>query len=200
MQSELVGRSRLEIFVDDSPSSKLLHAELTRDWTKGETLKRDLRLWHMDHRRIVVSNRSHITFVDQKRQRRPTPCPSYRWGEYGEPVLFDQRAFLVSGRPLETVEALIAEYDLDLTAWKTRRDTAEMWARIEHCGRIRQWFQNNYGLNLFDDDVQADLFPELDIYSMSELEKKFGTYPGCPKYVPPIEEPKPKALMPWDIR
>lgn len=198
MQSELTANAKLNIFVDDTQSSKILYSELTRDWTKGGTLDRNLRLWLMDHRRIVVSGRTNVTVVNQKKLRKPMPCPSYRWGDYGEPVLFDDRSFLVSGRPLETVEALIAEYDLDLSKWRTRNSNAEMWARIEHCGKIRIWAGEQHGINLFDDEVVSELFPDMDIYSLEGLEKELGTYPGFPKYVPPIEEPRPRVLMPWE--
>lgn len=194
----------VQILHGNNPRSKLMVAELTRDWTvPWIPVPRDsLSPLARQMGKIQDGIRPHLVLVDVSRD--PLFCyrtdlPLWRMREYGVPQKFDDRAFLTSSYPLLTVESIVFEATVDLNPWRRQCRQDEEAAKTEYFNEISAWvsqidargfarFIRDYG------ELHEENFQNL---TSDDLVAEYGSWDGFPLFVwqPP---PKPSKPFPWE--
>jgi len=115
---------RLVVLITDSWQSRLLHAELTRDWTKTA---------RGNNQRLAIYNHIQHSLrvkIDVDRGRVGLPC--YRWSSRADWIPYDRRAFHSSTWPLL--------YTAWLASYKQWQYETQEWKLIN--GGLSVWFAN----------------------------------------------------------
>ena len=197
------------VYVDDSPRSKLLVAELTRDWTSPAANVRLSQatleyLCGLNDRRVTVMARSRIILKASAppTMRHLSEYPCFTYGEYGKVERFDQRMFCESGFCLFSMETMIHNADVDVPAWQRAceraRDTAEMNDRSSILSWLRDSLVNEYN-DLWASDDSEDSATAIPIHqSCDRLRERFADYDGCPGFIPAVMPPCPLWRFPFE--
>lgn len=192
---ELEGeKSPRKLFVihDDSRESRMLLAELHRDWSK----------YRLDEQhRIAVCLRSQVELIDRKTLPElrliSSGYPYWRLGTRGQLNRFDERAFHDTTRPLMTLFVLHHNLTCDLSRWKRECEQTERQEETRHCQKMIEW------LRIAAPDRVAMChrgeWGLADNIQFIEMQREFADYVGCPASVSPKLPPSPLRPFPWEF-
>lgn len=173
-----------ELRIGIDQHSKHLESELTRDWNARGISHQTERLRHIQFRL-----RDRVKLVSDPLET----SPAWRYGEYQAWQKFDERAFSDTGRPLETLQVIIHNTELDLVEWKKECAEAEWSAELAHWRTAWAWVKKHH-----PDRFKADKWTEYDWDIARRFRERYDTLEGFPQYVPPILPPCPLMAMPWE--
>lgn len=195
-------QKKLYVLYDNDPNSKLLHAELTRDWRRGssgDTVSAMLPIW--ENRRETIMKRVVLLNKREEREFRLSgiKTPAYRFGEYEAFQEFDPRTFCTSTFPLRTVESLVANYHADMAWW--RRKCKELTEEADHqfFERVHCWASENYLVEWMKFNYEHfSIEKQFQNPNHKELLDRFGKLPGCPEWKEPELPECPEIPFPWE--
>ena len=201
----------LYILYDESRRSRMLKAELGRDWRSY-----DKSLKHLDHIRknLLVREIIWVNYIDIKQLRdakvkeTPETLPAYRLSPVGEFTTFPSKCFVCDTWPLLSVNAIINKDSYLPALWLKK---------VEYLNKQIEYKTEAYSLyyirmnNLDINKYTKKYCTRCDKYlSYCECEASSGFWnremmysllEKLPSYVPPrvIYPSKPTTEMPWEI-
>jgi len=194
VEPEPVEKAPRKLFViyDDSRESRMLLAELQRDWSK----------FGLDElNRIAIFLRSEVVLVDCKSVAElrliSSGYPYWRLGTRGELNRFDERTFHDTGRPLATLHALHWNQTCDLSTWKRECE------QVQHQEEMKHWHQVIEWLRVSAPDRAGNCRNCLEWglaenIRFIEMQREYANYVGFPVYVAPKLPASPFRLFPWE--
>lgn len=197
----LLCQSRAVIYCDDGPHSRILVAELQRDWlapSASVTLTREAvsRLGGFRCRQARVMGRCSIVRTDIAAVR-----PAISFSEYGEPVSIDARAFCASGMALWAVDVMLENADTDLSGWRCECLRRMRQARREHILRTAGWLHSRHR-DLWETLVLKGLsFGDAGLVGWTDyLDGEYDSLDGYTRFVIPEMPKSPLKPLPWETR
>lgn len=166
----------LVIIHDDSKESKIILAELKRDWTVKEdipsavmAIQRGRQQWVRSRTKLVKGDKLY-----------------YKFGDYGKVEHFDERMFMASGMCLYSLEAIIVNFSVNLSEWE------------QNCERIKNSAESVYAYNIYTWLRKKHSIDDSYTYDVATIKKDYGHLTGFFEYVEPSYPPNPMMLFPWE--
>lgn len=196
-----ISQRKLNIVYDDSPQSKMLYAELTRDWLSKGVNEASL---HMNN--IQADIRLKINLIDRygkdiKYRNISVGYPCYFWGDYGTPEKYPDLTFNETSYPLRTTQSIISEFTVDASEWKSACKQADELADWDHYLELRNFARSNFPQEL--DKLFECYDPEIDCWipwseTYKILKEKFSEYDSAPSFKPAVYPECPIIKKPWE--
>ncbi len=175
---------KLVIVYDDSRESRMILAELNRDWHKYGLRDEYLVQVYLLAYTETVRNTDRFSLQ-----------PKWKYGTGGKLNEFDPRTFHDTARPLHTLHAIHQNCVLDLSGWKQSCERLQDHAEREHCNEATKWLRIAAPDRL--NDIPHYEWGLADNIRFLSLEREFGAA-GYPAYVPPVLPARPTVAMPWE--
>ncbi len=190
------------LYVDDSPPSRLIVAELTRDWlAPASRIELDSPQMAMLSEHVERQSRvmKRLTIVRLER-RSLVDLPAIAFAAYGDPVSIDRRAFAASGVPLLTVETLLLNSDMDLSRWRETCQRRMRLARREHMLVTTGWLHKNHR-DIWERLVLKGMsFNDATLVAWTDyLDGEYHQIDGYTRFSVPVMPNSPLRLMPWEV-
>lgn len=182
------------VIVGTNRESRMMAAELTRDWM----VKRCPELERLRQLQCEVCRRVEIQQPGREFRLVRDGYPFWKYGERGVVRYFDPRTFSDTGRPLETLAAMIHNETIDLQEWRSECDAIQQRAEYGHVQQATAWLRANVPDELKEfgaTDTEFGVSPSAEFL---RIQGRFQTYDGFPVYEEPQFPPKPLRPMPWE--
>lgn len=189
MISIVLAQRPITIIYDNSPKSRMLVAELKRDWTKYDF---PLQQYCVDIQKQYKNRLKFIDADDYKNSRyRLDKYPGIMYG-VGRPEYLDERAiepthFLFAFHTyISNIEADLTEFRAFVNTYDTKyRYKVEMFLLQSHTLRFNDFMQKHYGF-----EYDEGFYPDLEALRSEFRDVKFPPRDPLPEF--------PIKLNPWD--
>ncbi len=184
---------KIVIYLDDSPRSNLLRAELTGNWNRNGTPAQ------IEWQRRQAAVLESVEIVEHRRYELAS-YPRWARSRYQGTNEFDPRAFSDSGMALMTIEVILFNENVDLSDWKHQCKNAIGQAEHKYVREGCKWIRENDAEEIPVIEGWYNMWiwgvPDNVVFPM--MRERYKNRGNFPAYVEPELPPKPFRAWPWE--